>query len=720
MRIYPIQNDFTSGILTPRLWSRSDTQEYRSGLKDSENMIPTRQGPIETRNGTVFAQDMGDNYVRPFGFQLIPNNTTGEAFNALVSSNGKLIVSGAVGTVVNEELSNPDFSLNLDGWNKIFTNGLSSVSWSSGSAIVTPEKEFEGEVAGISQQLTLAGGTENTERTIKFTSSQPGGLLRITTKILIGTAQGLGDLAEASFFSNSGEITFNPSGAASFWVSFVCVNEEYIEREPGLPPEEYSYKRILSTSVFTSASGGQVEFNHPWSASDIQNLHVEMAPNENSMYFVCQNIAPQKLSYDLPTNAWSFDEVTFAAKPASWIAGSFPTTVAFFQGRSWWAGVQSKPQTFWASKPNDESSASNELENLTLGTTAADALEFTLSRSGRIQWIEGANNLVIGTTSGEFLINGSLGVIAPDDIFVAQQSAHGSATVNSRKVGNMVLFISGDGRKLLGTRYFEDQNQWRAQELNFTADSLTEGKRIIDIAYTRNPDPIIWCLLDDGSLIGCSYDPFNGVIGWHRHTIGFIQGICVTEKAGNSILSVTAQRVINGATATYLEEFGGDYLDSSVVIETTSNSITVPHLAGQTVQVKINDAQHPDVDLDENGNGTLTYFEQTASVGLVVQSFMTTLEPDLGSNAGTSMGFNKRFNNIVLRIFNSAYPLINGQRPPVRYPESPMNIREQNKTLDISVTNLGFSDGSVTVSQDLPYKLSVSGLFGTLEQSKIN
>jgi hypothetical protein len=97
-----------------------------------------------------------------------------------------------------------------------------------------------------------------------------------------------------------------------------------------------------------------------------------------------------------------------------------------------------------------------------------------------------------------------------------------------------------------------------------------------------------------------------------------------------------------------------------------------------------------------------------------------TLEPDLGSQAGSAMGFTKRFSAITARIYGSAIPFINGQQPPVRTISTPMNTREPNKTQDVSVTNLGYNDGSVVISQSLPYKLTLTGIFGKLSQNKVN
>ncbi len=718
MNIYPIQTNFTSGILSPRFWSRSDVAQYRNGVKDIDNMIVTRHGPVQSRNGTEFINSYGDVYARPFPFQLIPNNVTGDAFSAVAISDGRLVLNGVSGRIFEQELDNPSFNLSLDGWNTVYTSGQSFVEWSSGAALLIPEKVQNGARAGVSQLVTPSPGTENDNRGIGFSSVMVGGTISSNVTISVGTTEGGNDLAEQLFYGDSGSISFNPGGLTSYWVTFSCQNTRSLGGGPGEPVESYGDRKLLSvTSNLTE--NGPIEFAHPWSESDIRTMHVEMAPNDFALYFVCQNQPPHKLVFTIANNTWSFLEVSFTDKPADWTTGNYPTTVAFFQGRSWWAGVESRPQTFWGSASNDETTPVNELEVLTVGAEDNSGLEFALSRSGRIRWMEGARNLVIGTTSGEFIINGSQGVITPSDIFVAQQSSEGGEAVNAKKIGNMVMFISGDGRRLLAIRYQEDQNQWRAQEISFTAENLTLGKKITQVAYSRNPESIIWCLLDDGSLIGCTYDPLTGVIGWHKHTIGSIQGISVAEKAGFSVLSLTVQRVIDGNPAVYLEELGLDYMDSSTTIETDSLNISVPHLAGENVVVKINDTQHPDITLDENGDGTLEYFEDTAIIGLEMPISVTTLEPDFGSQAGTSMGFNKRWSEITARVYDSAVPLINGERDKIRYPATPMGYRENNLTGDVTVSSIGYNDGSVTISQSLPYKLTITGIFGKMSQNKL-
>ena len=189
---------------------------------------------------------------------------------------------------------------------------------------------------------------------------------------------------------DNGEIIFNPNGLASYWITFSCVNDV---SGGDIPANVVIYgSRSLRSVTSSLISTGAIEFSHTWDEDDIRTMQAEMAPNEFSMYLLCQNKIPKKLNYDLETDTWSFSDVTFIGIPDTWVTGNYPTTVTFFQGRSWWSGVQSDPQTFWGSKSNDETTVENELEDLTTGTEANDGLEFSLSKAGRIRWMEGGSN----------------------------------------------------------------------------------------------------------------------------------------------------------------------------------------------------------------------------------------------------------------------------------------------------------------------------------------
>ena len=53
-KVRDIQNNFTSGFIDENLIGRIDLEQYRSGLKQAENVLTLPQGPIRRRDGTLF------------------------------------------------------------------------------------------------------------------------------------------------------------------------------------------------------------------------------------------------------------------------------------------------------------------------------------------------------------------------------------------------------------------------------------------------------------------------------------------------------------------------------------------------------------------------------------------------------------------------------------------------------------------------------------------
>jgi hypothetical protein len=63
----------------------------------------------------------------------------------------------------------------------------------------------------------------------------------------------------------------------------------------------------------------------------------------------------------------------------------------------------------------------------------------------------------------------------------------------------------------------------------------------------------------------------------------------------------------------------------------------------------------------------------------------------------------------------SAIPIINGQRPPVRSPDTNYGNEQPITSEDIEVKNLGYDlNGRIEIEQDLPLACHIISLFGTL------
>ena len=76
----------------------------------------------------------------------------------------------------------------------------------------------------------------------------------------------------------------------------------------------------------------------------------------------------------------------------------------------------------------------------------------------------------------------------------------------------------------------------------------------------------------------------------------------------------------------------------------------------------------------------------------------------------------KRINRLFLRLFESQPPIINGKRPPVRFPQYPMDTPPPIRSDDVFVTDLGWSRlTTITIEENLPVPCTVLGLFGEMD-----
>jgi hypothetical protein len=92
-KVSPIQTNFNGGEFSPRTHGRVDADRYRSGLDESENFLPTLQGGLLKRSGSVYVAEVKDStkkvrlqrfefsveqtYVIEFGDQYIRFYTNG-------------------------------------------------------------------------------------------------------------------------------------------------------------------------------------------------------------------------------------------------------------------------------------------------------------------------------------------------------------------------------------------------------------------------------------------------------------------------------------------------------------------------------------------------------------------------------------------------------------------------------------------------------------------
>ena len=674
MFVTPLQESFAAGEISPKLRGRRSLEGYRSGVREMTNFIADSRGPAVARDGFRFGERFPGNDARIYAPQVF--TTTPRLY---LLSDQLISVIGLFGSLPNVNyVSNPNFAQGGTDWNETTVGAGSSVVFNLGSCEITAGGAGgANRFAFISQEITgLTSGTFS----LQVQSSADD-----SYRIRVGSAEDVGDYYEivTQDLTHSAEFTIP---ATSCWITIAQ------DRDGGyLGPNTF-------TSVILSDDATGISFAAPWDEDELEDIHIVPSPDGNTVYFLHPFIEPQKIVYDPGTGTYTFQAVVFTSPPPGWTAGNWPGAGTIYQGRLWLGGTITQPQTFWGS-------VSGSFEDFTLGVQADDAIEFTISKFGAIQWMFGTKNLLVGTTQGEHIITSDGGLITPADIQADQQSSYGSARVQPEQVGDQVMYVSPDRTKLRAMQYEWSADNWLSRDLTFFSEQITQGK-IRRLSWAQNPDNLLVTVLEDGNAAWLTYERGENVWGWHRHTTEgkFLDSESVQYQGVDLITKVT-QRELDFFDIEITAPGTKYYFDSYVSKSQTPAFTTfdgLDHLEGKTVQVIADGAVHPER-VVSGGQIELQAPAFSAQAGLKYTPKMVTLPLETGSQTGSSVPYTKNYAQIVIDLLDSQPPLVNGYRVPDRTPSTPMNTVETPRDGIIRQVELGWSDNAeIVIEQDLP------------------
>ena len=427
-----------------------------------------------------------------------------------------------------------------------------------------------------------------------------------------------------------------------------------------------------------------------------------------------------------------------------WSLGAFsdttghPSCVTFFEQRLVFAATLSQPQTIFFSKSGDY-----ENMNENRGGTVADddAIIYTIASNqvNAIRFMTATRTLIIGTAGGEFAVSGGSvdNAITPTNILIKKQSNNGAANVDALAVGNATLFLQRAKRKLRELAYNFDVDGYVAPDLTILAEHISEGG-FKQLSYQQEPNQIIWCVRNDGQLVGLTYQREQQVVAWHRHIFG---GNAVCESVATIPTDdseyqtwVINKRTINGSTKRYVEflhdydfdetdDTSFNFLDSQLSYDgsavTTIGGLS--HLEGEEVSILADGATHPNKTVS-SGQITLDRSASKVKVGLPYTSLLQTMRIDAGAQNGTSQSKTKRIYEITARLYESigievGPDLDNMERIPFRSSADAMDSGITVFTGDKEIEFRGNyeTDGFIFVRQTQPLPLTILSLYPKLQ-----
>src|SRR5210317_1149958 len=495
-----------------------------------------------------------------------------------------------------------------------------------------------------------------------------------------------------------------------------------------------SHTAVGATATLTLSSTTGVNSNQGWLSTDVGRL-VHMKDGHLKI-----------TGYTSSTQVTATVEVAISSGSATtdFALGSFsdttgyPSCVTFFEQRLVFAATLSQPQTLFFSKSGDYENMDDNYH----GTVADDdAIIYTIASNqvNAIRFMTATRTLIIGTAGGEFAVSGggTDNAITPTNILIKKQSNNGAANVDALAVGNATLFLQRAKRKLRELAYNFDVDGYIAPDLTILAEHISEGG-FKQLSYQQEPNQIIWCVRNDGQLVGLTYQREQQVVAWHRHIFG---GSAVCESVATIPTDdseyqtwVINKRTINGATKRYVEyihqydfdetdDTSFNFLDSQLAYDgspvTTLSGLS--HLEGETVSILADGATHPDK-VVSSGEITLDRSASKVKVGLGYTSLLQTMRIDAGSQNGTSQSKTKRIYEITIRLYESigvevGPDLNNMERIPFRSSANLMNSGINVFTGDKEVEFRGNyeTDGFIFVRQAQPLPLTILSLYPKLQ-----
>ncbi len=312
----------------------------------------------------------------------------------------------------------------------------------------------------------------------------------------------------------------------------------------------------------------------------------------------------------------------------------WPKTVAFHQQRLVYGGSENYPQTIWFSKTDPDDYA-----NFLEGTLDTSAFTVALVGQNPIRWLKSQDYLMIGTagSTGKYGDQGKS--ITPTSPNYQEQNRIGCDPIMAINASESILFIERGGRKVREFAFSLRFDKYLSPDLNLLAEDITKSG-IKDVAYQTSPDPILWCVLNDGNMATLTYQRDQDVVGWSKQitegnfeSVARIPGLTYEDE-----IWVVVLRTIDGNDWRYIEKFEprnwGDDVNNAWFVDSgldysgsDANDFNgLGHLIAENVYIYADRLIGPNEVVDQNGSDGEIHIDRPAGRLIVGLPFMSRLE----------------------------------------------------------------------------------------------
>ena len=679
------QNNFTSGVLEPRLKGRIDIQQYYNGLQTGDNVLCLPQGGIRLRPGLVFEDEIdGPGNVRLINFEV---STTQNFLCVFTELQLKIY-----------DVSNPIVGLKQT----IVTNYADS-----------EVKQIN--AAQLENVLLLVQEKHAPARLIYDPLFDNFSLTNIP-------------------FINIPQIDFNDGNSPATtddiqeldYTSF-GEGDRYRIVVDSIETEDIVFSYVVATHELNITNA---LLRHPLTGNDgVSVVFNPLAPTKSTITLSGSSIigGPQWIAYVISTVDGSTDNVISVTqtqqgvtrKEDAWsVTRFYPRTVVFHQGRLYFGGTPSRKQSLFGSRSTNffDFELAEQLDD--------DAIFITIATNqlNEITNLVSGRQLQVFTTGAEFFVPPE--IPTPNNFEIRAQTNHGTSGINPVQIDGSTLFLERKGKTLRDFIFEDVEQSYTAASVSSLAQHLLNNP--VDMAAQKGTasDDANYVLIcnGDGSLT-----VFNTL---REQQVGaftrcLTNGKFIAVEVSDDIAYFAIEREINSATVRYLEKWSFDSVFDSSVVRTfgsPTDTITgLDHLEGETVKVIADGAVLEDLTVS-GGEITLPREATTVDIGFwsppVIVSMPFAADSQTGNNA-------MRYKSIVrtsLRVHETVSLNYDGVTVPAREfataSMSPLNTVPDPYTGIIPdlETNIGWqNDEQPIITQEVPGDFTLLAVIYELE-----
>lgn len=565
-----IQRSLVGGIVSPSLYFRTDFSKFQNGARDLTNVIIERHGAASSRAGSRFvaACENESRKTRLISFQPtgslgyvieLGENILNVYYNDEILKSSELAITAATSadpcviSVANHPYNVGDYVLISDVTGMTELNGNTYKITATTSTTFTIDVDSSGFTAyssgGVAQKVikfdTLYN--ENSLFDIRYKSNENKMTLthpRYDIYELTINAESDWDFSALSTQPGMAAPTISGvtsgSGSNSYVYHLTAINKDTFEEsladtftESSAAAPSTGSPHTISWGAVTDAS----EYNVYLEVNGVPGL-IGIARGTS---FVYDGAVTPDTTVTPPSARTPFD------------GNNKPTAIEYYQQRRVFAGGKVNPAEIQTSKSGLENNFSRSLP-----TQDDDAIAFRVIGVDSVEHLLDLNRLIVFAGNGEYASDES--ILTPTNINFRRQSSHGSSSVPPVRVGESALFLQRNKKIIRDLGFSFNVDGFQGNDVTVFAHQLFRDFEIVDWSYQETPDSILWCVRNDGVLLGLTYIREQGIFAWHKHEMFGDDEFDVYEKKNFEINNLSnpynaASNAITGSGATWGQSF---------------------------------------------------------------------------------------------------------------------------------------------------------------------